>query len=107
MSLIMTIMFTIILMSICFLFCVTVRINEIAEHRMILIHKINELNLRDFRKGIPYTPWRWDEYKTVLYRKQLIIFWKPCDYFYEGKKFFEEIQTLSITTAEPDKTFVS
>ena len=84
-----------------------IRINRVHEHRIQLINIICEMNIEEIRRGTPYNGWRYNEFKTVPYYKQLLMFWKSYDSFYTDKRFFEEIQLRFITKSEPDTKWVS
>ena len=67
---------------------------QVFSYRVNLIHRISDVNMEEINRGLPYSDWRFQEFDTVSYSKQVLIFWKSLDSFYEDKGFFQEIQQI-------------
>ena len=67
---------------------------QVFSYRVNLIHNISKASMAEINKGLPYSNWRFQEFDTVSYNKQVLMFWKSLDSFYENMGLFQEIQQI-------------
>jgi hypothetical protein len=59
-----------------------IRVQQVHDYRGKLIDKIGALNRKEIENDYEYDTWRWDEFESVSFNKQVLMFWKPLDSFY-------------------------